>query len=65
MANLLLGIFVSAFGMGYLVYGKKEQRAMPMVCGALLCIYPYFIDSFWWSLFVGACLLAAPFLADL
>jgi hypothetical protein len=65
MANLLLGLFAGAFGMGYFVYGKKEQKAVPMISGALLCLYPYFVDNFWWSLFVGASLLAAPFLVDL
>ncbi|HVR96256.1 MAG TPA: amino acid transport protein [Thermoanaerobaculia bacterium] len=64
MPTFILGILVSAFGMGYFVYGKKEQKAAPMISGAILCVYPYFVDNFWWSLIIGACLLAAPFLVD-
>ena len=64
MATLLIAVFAGAFGMGYFVYGKKAQKAMPMISGALLCLYPYFIDSVLWSIFIGAVLLAAPFLVD-
>jgi hypothetical protein len=64
MATLLIAIFAGAFGMGYFVYGKREQKAVPLISGVLLCVYPYFVDNALWSIFVGAALLAAPFLLD-
>lgn len=52
------------FGMAYFVYGKRQAKFVPMVAGALLCVYPYFIDSVLWLSVVGGLLLAAPFLID-
>lgn len=64
MATLLIAIFTGAFGMGYFVYGKREQKAVPLVSGVLLCIYPYFVDGVLWSILIGIVLLASPFLLD-
>jgi hypothetical protein len=35
-----------------------------MICGVLLCVYPYFIDSLVWLCVIGAVLLVLPFLVD-
>ena len=64
MSTLLIGIFAGAFGMGYFVYGKREQKAVPLISGVLLCVYPYFVDGILWSILIGIALLAAPFLLD-
>ena len=34
------------------------------IAGALLCVYPYFVESALWSAVIGALLLAAPFVID-
>ena len=61
---LAIGIVAGALGMGYLVYGRRQAKFMPAICGALLCAYPYFIDSVVWLCVVGAALAVAPFLVD-
>jgi hypothetical protein len=38
---------------------------MPMLSGALLCIYPFCFESALWLTVVGLALLAAPFVIDL
>ena len=53
-----------AIGAGYFIYGKRQTKVIPMVAGALLCIYPYFTDSLVWLLVIAVPLLAAPFLID-
>jgi uncharacterized membrane protein YeaQ/YmgE (transglycosylase-associated protein family) len=58
---LILGVITGAFGMAYFVYGKKQGLFVPMVAGAALCVYPYFIDSLWLTILVGVVLLALPF----
>ena len=64
MNSLLIGMIAGAFGVGYFMYGKKQQKFAPMLAGVLLCVYPYFTDNLFWLLSIGAALLAAPFLVD-
>ena len=64
MNSLLVGVIAGAVGMGYFIYGKRQTRIVPMVAGALLCIYPYFLDSLLWLCLIGLLLIAAPFLLD-
>ena len=58
---LIVGLLTGAFGVGYFVYGKRQQQIVPLIAGVALCVYPYFVDNFVLSLVVAAVLLAAPF----
>ena len=62
--SLFFGIMAGAVGMAYFIYGKRQARAVPMVAGIVLCIYPYFTDSLLWLTVIGLALAAAPFLID-
>ena len=62
--SLFFGILAGAIGMAYFVYGKRQARAVPMVAGIVLCVYPYFVDSLLWLSLIGVALVAAPFLID-
>jgi hypothetical protein len=62
--NLLFGVFAGAIGVGYLVYGKRQTKLVPVIAGVLLCVYPYFVEGWLWLGVVGALLLAAPFVID-
>ena len=64
MESLLIGFVAGVFGVAYFFYGKKQQKFTPMIAGALLCVYPYFVESALWSAVIGALLLAAPFVID-
>ncbi len=64
MSNLFFGIVAGAIGMAYLLYGRRQTKLVPVIAGILLCIYPYFIQSWLWLSVVGALLLAAPFVID-
>lgn len=59
--SLIIGLITGVFGMAYFVYGKRQQQFTPMIVGAALCIYPYFVDNLVASLLIGVALLAAPF----
>lgn len=63
-STLLVGMLAGVFGVAYFMYGKRQAKLAPLICGVLLCIYPYFIDSVLWLCVVGLLLLAAPFVID-
>jgi hypothetical protein len=61
---LFLGMIVSTVGVGYLMYGRRQSKLVPVIAGVVLCIYPYFVDDWVWMAVIGVPLLAAPFLID-
>lgn len=60
MATLIWGMVFSAIGLGYFVYGKRQQHMLALACGLGLMLYPYFIDSAWWMVLIGVALMAPP-----
>lgn len=56
-ASLLVSLFVSSIGFVGFVYGKRQSRAVHMVAGAVLMIYPYFIPNAWLMGGIGAALI--------
>ena len=61
MDSFIAGVFFGIFGAGYIMYGRKAQKPVPFVAGILLCVFPYFVDGFLWTMVIGIALLAAPF----
>ena len=61
---LMLTVILSSFGMGYFIYGKKQQRFLTMLAGAALCGVPYFIANVYVLAVVGGLLLAVPFVSS-
>ena len=47
LASLLIGLV----GAACFVYGRKQGRFPPMLVGATMCIYPYFVPNL--ALMVG------------
>ena len=62
-ATLFLALFISAVGVGFFVYGKKQQRAPHLVVGIILIGYTYFVSSVAVMLAIAAALLVALWLA--
>lgn len=61
-ASLLLwGVLFGSLGLGYFIYGKKQGAVMPLVCGLVLMVFPYFVSSTWLLVAVGAVLAALPY----
>lgn len=57
-------MIAGAFGVGYFMYGKKQEKFAPMLAGVLLCVYPYFTDNVIALIAIGVALLAFPFFID-
>jgi hypothetical protein len=60
MATLLWGVVFGAIGSGYFLYGKRQAALVPLACGLLLMVFPYFISNAWATVGVGAALMAIP-----
>jgi len=60
-ASLLWGLVFGSFGMGYFVYGKKQNRVVPLVCGLVLMVFPYVVSNDTLLAIIGLALMAAPF----
>jgi len=61
-ANLIGGILFSMIGMAALGYGKKQGSFKPMLIGAILLVYPYFVSNTIALYVIGAVLTAALFI---
>lgn len=64
-ALLLWGVLFSSIGLGFFMYGKKQQKLMPLTCGLGLMVYPYFVESVPIVIAVGVVLIALPYFVRL
>jgi hypothetical protein len=56
-----LGLLFGSIGMGFFVYGKKQGRLVPVICGLALMVYPYFISNTVIVVVVGILLTVIPY----
>ncbi|MGA6136241.1 hypothetical protein [Acinetobacter higginsii] len=59
--QLFLGVIFSSIGLGYFMYGKKQKMTVPLVCGLVLMLFTYFIDSTAMISIIGVTLSIAPY----
>lgn len=62
MTALIFSVLFGSIGVGYFIYGKKQQRLIPLLAGIGLCALPYFIPNPYVTVIVGLILIAAPWL---
>ena len=43
--QLFLGVIFSSIGLGYFLYGKKQNMTVRFVVGLVLMVFTYFIES--------------------
>jgi len=58
---LMLGLLFSSIGLAYFIYGKKQNAIVPLVCGLILMIIPYFFGSIPLLCSVCVVLIALPY----
>ena len=44
-AVLLLGMLFGSVGFGYFWYGRKQRAPLPLLCGLMLMVIPWFVSS--------------------
>ncbi len=60
-ASLLWGLLFGSIGLGFFIYGKKQQAIVPLVCGLALMVFPYFITNTLALVVIGGLLMALPY----
>jgi hypothetical protein len=54
-------VLFGSIGLGYFIYGKKQRAVVPLVCGLVLMLFPYFISNVVLLVVIGAVLTAIPY----
>ena len=60
-SSILLGVLFGSVGFGFFIYGKKQQVAVPLVCGLALMILPYLVSDTMVLVLLGVVLMAVPY----
>lgn len=60
-AWLLWGLLFGSIGLGFFVYGKKQRALVPLLCGLVLMIFPYFVSNAILLVAIGVTLVALPY----
>jgi hypothetical protein len=60
-AWLLWGLLFGSIGLGFVIYGKRQRAAVPLLCGIALMVFPYFVSNIWLLLGTGIALCAIPY----
>jgi hypothetical protein len=61
IGNIVVVAIFSLVGFAAFRYGRKNDETRPMLLGAALMVYGYFISDAWLSLVVGGVLTALIF----
>lgn len=59
-STLWWGLLFGSIGLGFFIYGKKQQAIVPLVCGIALMVFPYFVTGTAWLVIIGVVLIAIP-----
>jgi hypothetical protein len=60
-SSLLWGVVFGSVGVGFFMYGRRQQSAVPLITGVALMVFPYFISNTWLLVGIGAVLMAIPY----
>ena len=60
-STLLWGLLFGSVGLGFFIYGKKQKSVVPLVCGLVLMIFPYFISNTVLLVAIGVALMTLPY----
>jgi hypothetical protein len=60
VATLIWGFIFGCIGLGYVSYGKSQRAIKPMLCGAAMMVFPYFVSGVLFTVAIGLFLMAIP-----
>jgi hypothetical protein len=63
--TILWGLLFGSIGLGYFVYGKRQQRGIPLACGLGLMVFPYFVGNTILLVAIGLALAVIPYFVRL
>jgi hypothetical protein len=50
-----------SIGFGFFLYGRKQRAIVPLVCGLVLMLFPYFVSGTGLLIAIGVALMAIPY----
>jgi hypothetical protein len=62
---LFFGLVFGCIGFGFVMYGRNQRAPVPLVCGVLLMVFPYFVSNTVVLVIIGAVLMAVPYFVRL
>ncbi|PIR00867.1 MAG: hypothetical protein COV66_03295 [Nitrospinae bacterium CG11_big_fil_rev_8_21_14_0_20_45_15] len=60
MTEFLFSVFFGSIGVGYFIYGKKQQNAIAGFAGIGLCAFPYLVSDPYLMALIGTLLILLP-----
>ena len=60
-ATILWGVLFGSVGLGFFMYGRKQRVVVPLICGLVLMVFPYFIANTILLVAIGVALMALPY----
>jgi hypothetical protein len=61
-SSIIFGLLFGTIGLGYFIYGKKQEEYVSLACGIGLMAFPYFVANTIALVAIGVVLMAIPFL---
>jgi hypothetical protein len=58
---LLWGLIFGSIGLGYFMYGRRQEKVVPKYCGIALMVFPYFVPNVPWLVGIGLAVSALPY----
>ena len=58
---LVWAMLFGAIGLGFFVYGRRQQAIVPLLVGIALMVVPYFISNVFLLVVIGSGLIAVPY----
>ena len=60
-ALMIWGVVFSSIGLGFFIYGRRQNNFIVLMCGVLLMIYPYFVTNTYILVLIGLVIIAVPY----
>jgi len=61
-SSIIFGLLFGTIGLGFFIYGKKQEEYVSLACGIALMAFPYFVTNTIALVAIGLTLMAIPFL---
>jgi len=58
---ILWGLLFGSVGLGYFMYGRRQEKLIVKYSGISLIVFPYFVPDVYWLVGIGAALIALPY----
>ncbi|ODV11427.1 MAG: hypothetical protein ABT22_09510 [Thiobacillus sp. SCN 64-317] len=59
-SSIFWGLLFGSIGLGYFLYGRKQQAIVPLLSGLALMVFPYFVSNAILLVAIGLALAVLP-----